>query len=90
MLYSKLVLFSYCDIAYMYYFADLHGIDPVFKKFSSSEKVSGLLHSLGYRRPVIIQSMYIFKVLPFHGEVCEVYNTNVLNRILILKNDIVF
>lgn len=41
----------------------LHELDPVFKNISCSEKVSGLLVSLGFRRPVIIQSMYIFKVL---------------------------
>ncbi|KAM7484657.1 hypothetical protein LguiA_000666 [Lonicera macranthoides] len=39
----------------------LHEIEPVFKKFSYSEKLSSLLFSLGYKRPVIIQSMYIFK-----------------------------
>ncbi|KAJ6745813.1 PHYTANOYL-COA DIOXYGENASE DOMAIN-CONTAINING PROTEIN 1 [Salix koriyanagi] len=32
------------------------------KGFSTSEKVSGLLFSLGYKKPVIVQSMYIFKV----------------------------
>ncbi|XP_031286105.1 phytanoyl-CoA dioxygenase [Pistacia vera] len=47
----------------------LHEIDPVFKKVSSSEKVSDLLHSLGYKRPVIIQSMYIFKQPGIGGEV---------------------
>ncbi|PPR95332.1 hypothetical protein GOBAR_AA25336 [Gossypium barbadense] len=41
----------------------LHEIDPVFKEFSCSEKVSSLLFSLGYKKPVIIQSMYIFKIL---------------------------
>ncbi|CAN1151541.1 Phytanoyl-CoA dioxygenase [Linum perenne] len=40
----------------------LHELDPVFRKFSCSERVSSLLLSLGYKRPVIIQSMYIFKV----------------------------
>ncbi|KAL6577581.1 hypothetical protein OROMI_009909 [Orobanche minor] len=47
----------------------LHEKDPVFKSFSSSEKVSSLLFSLGYRRPVIIQSMYIFKQPGIGGEV---------------------
>lgn len=42
--------------------AALHEKDPVFNKFSSSDKVSGMLRSLGYQRPVVIQSMYIFKV----------------------------
>ncbi|CAH9064646.1 unnamed protein product [Cuscuta epithymum] len=47
----------------------LHEIDPVFKKFSSPEKVSGLLQSLGYQRPVALQSMYIFKQPGIGGEV---------------------
>ncbi|WVZ24425.1 hypothetical protein V8G54_002969 [Vigna mungo] len=29
----------------------LHEIDPAFKKFSSSEKISSLMYSLGYKRP---------------------------------------
>ncbi|XWS34492.1 hypothetical protein CRYUN_Cryun21dG0042900 [Craigia yunnanensis] len=36
-------------------------IDQVFKEFSCSEKVLSLLFSLGYKRPAVIQSMYIFK-----------------------------
>ncbi|KAJ4709748.1 Phytanoyl-CoA dioxygenase [Melia azedarach] len=47
----------------------LHEIDPVFKKISCSEKISNLLRSLGYKRPVIIQSMYIFKQPGIGGEV---------------------
>ncbi|GMH01985.1 hypothetical protein Nepgr_003824 [Nepenthes gracilis] len=47
----------------------LHELDPVFRKFSSSEKMSGLLSSLSYKRPVIIQSMYIFKQPGIGGEV---------------------
>ncbi|KAJ0976056.1 hypothetical protein J5N97_018021 [Dioscorea zingiberensis] len=47
----------------------LHEIDPVFKKFSYSGKISGLFLSLGYKRPVIIQSMYIFKQPGIGGEV---------------------
>lgn len=47
----------------------LHELDPVFKGFSSSEKCSGLLLSLGYKKPVIIQSMYIFKQPGIGGEV---------------------
>ncbi|KAB5553084.1 hypothetical protein DKX38_010395 [Salix brachista] len=46
----------------------LHELDPVFKGFSSSEKVSGLLFSLGYKKPVIVQSMYIFKLRPDYGK----------------------
>ncbi|KAK7849376.1 phytanoyl-coa dioxygenase [Quercus suber] len=47
----------------------LHEIEPAFKKFSSSEKFSSLMFSLGYKRPVIIQSMYIFKQPGIGGEV---------------------
>ncbi|XP_015960267.1 phytanoyl-CoA dioxygenase [Arachis duranensis] len=47
----------------------LHEIEPTFKKFSSSNKVSSLMCSLGYKRPVIMQSMYIFKQPGIGGEV---------------------
>ncbi|CAI9278499.1 unnamed protein product [Lactuca saligna] len=47
----------------------LHDHDPVFKKVSCSDKMSGILQSLGYKRPVIIQSMYIFKQPGIGGEV---------------------
>ncbi|XP_027098551.1 phytanoyl-CoA dioxygenase-like [Coffea arabica] len=47
----------------------LDELDPVFKKFSRSDKLSGLLLSLGYKKPVIIQSMYIFKQPGIGGEV---------------------
>ncbi|XP_034227134.1 phytanoyl-CoA dioxygenase isoform X2 [Prunus dulcis] len=47
----------------------LHELDPVFKGFSYSEKVSSLFSSLGYKRPIIIQSMYIFKQPGIGGEV---------------------
>ncbi|XP_020092594.1 phytanoyl-CoA dioxygenase 1 isoform X5 [Ananas comosus] len=39
----------------------LSELDPVFRKFSFSGKVCSMLFSLGYKRPVVIQSMYIFK-----------------------------
>ncbi|KAL8112264.1 hypothetical protein AgCh_019821 [Apium graveolens] len=47
----------------------LHENEPEFKKFSCSNKMSSLLHSFGYKRPVIIQSMYIFKQPGIGGEV---------------------
>lgn len=47
----------------------LHEHDPVFKEFSSSKEFSSLLSSLGYKRPVVIQSMYIFKQPGIGGEV---------------------
>ncbi|XP_020582145.1 phytanoyl-CoA dioxygenase isoform X2 [Phalaenopsis equestris] len=47
----------------------LHEIDPIFNKFSNSEKISSIFCSLGYKRPVVIQSMYIFKQPGIGGEV---------------------
>ncbi|CAL5413613.1 unnamed protein product [Camellia sinensis] len=47
----------------------LHEIDPVFKKFSCSERLSSLLLSLDYKRPMIIQSMYIFKLSEAEKEI---------------------
>lgn len=42
--------------------AALHEIEPVFRKFTNAENISNMFRSLGYKRPVVIQSMYIFKV----------------------------
>lgn len=47
----------------------LHDLDPEYKKFSYSPKISALLRSLKYKRPVVIQSMYIFKQPGIGGEV---------------------
>lgn len=47
----------------------LHDLDPVFRDFSRSEKVSALAASLGYKRPAPIQSMYIYKQPGIGGEV---------------------
>ncbi|CAI0383332.1 unnamed protein product [Linum tenue] len=47
----------------------LHELDPVFKKFSCSPRISSLLLSLGYKSPAIVQSMYIFKQPGIGGEV---------------------
>lgn len=47
----------------------LHELEPAFRRFSCSEKISSLLSSLGYKRPVIMQSMYIFKQPGIGGEV---------------------
>ncbi|KAF5193202.1 Phytanoyl-coa dioxygenase domain-containing protein 1-like [Thalictrum thalictroides] len=47
----------------------LHEHDPVFKSFCQSEQISHMLVSFGYKRPVIIQSMYIFKQPGIGGEV---------------------
>ena len=42
--------------------AALHDLDPEFCSFSRSEKVAAVLQSLNIRRPLPVQSMYIFKV----------------------------
>uniref|UniRef100_A0A0D9VY10 Fe2OG dioxygenase domain-containing protein n=1 Tax=Leersia perrieri TaxID=77586 RepID=A0A0D9VY10_9ORYZ len=47
----------------------LHELDPVFKKFSFSANISSLFSSLSYKRPAVIQSMYIFKQPGIGGEV---------------------
>lgn len=49
-------------LRHLSWYAALHELDPVFKKFSFSESVASLFSSLGYKRPAVIQSMYIFKV----------------------------
>jgi phytanoyl-CoA hydroxylase len=47
----------------------LHFLDPVFRDFSQSDKVKRLVKSLGYKDPVLPQSMYIFKQGKIGGEV---------------------
>ncbi|CAL5226868.1 g9740 [Coccomyxa viridis] len=47
----------------------LHDLDPEFCSFSRSEKVAAVLQSLNIRRPLPVQSMYIFKQPKIGGEV---------------------
>jgi phytanoyl-CoA hydroxylase len=47
----------------------MHDLDPVFRQFSRSEKMKALIASLGYKKPLPIQSMYIFKQPGIGGEV---------------------
>ncbi|GIL86249.1 hypothetical protein Vretimale_13750 [Volvox reticuliferus] len=47
----------------------LHDLDPVFREFSRSPAVCNVLRSLGYKRPLPVQSMYIFKQPSIGGEV---------------------
>lgn len=47
----------------------LHDLDPVFERFSRTPALRSLAASLGYRRPVLVQSMYIFKQPRIGGEV---------------------
>lgn len=47
----------------------LHTLDPVFSKFSHSEKILQLYKDLSLQDPFIVQSMYIFKHAGVGGEV---------------------
>jgi phytanoyl-CoA hydroxylase len=47
----------------------LHDLDPVFQKFSRSEKVKELAHAIGFADSLLLQSMYIFKQPNIGGEV---------------------
>jgi phytanoyl-CoA hydroxylase len=47
----------------------LHDLDPVFEEFSRAPEVESLVRSLGVRRPLLLQSMYIFKQPGIGGEV---------------------
>ncbi|MBV8858785.1 MAG: phytanoyl-CoA dioxygenase family protein [Acidobacteria bacterium] len=47
----------------------LHDLDPVFESFSRTPGLQSLVGSLGYRRPLLVQSMYIFKQPAIGGEV---------------------
>jgi phytanoyl-CoA hydroxylase len=47
----------------------LHDLDPVFDDFSRAPALKSLVGSLGYARPLLVQSMYIFKQPRIGGEV---------------------
>lgn len=47
----------------------LHDLDPEFRAFSRKERVAAIMSSLGYRKPLPVQSMYIFKQPGIGGEV---------------------
>jgi phytanoyl-CoA hydroxylase len=47
----------------------MHDLDPVFDAFSRTLALAGVVDSLGYDDPVILQSMYIFKPPRIGGEV---------------------
>lgn len=47
----------------------LHDLDPVFDNFSRTPALASLVGSLGYARPLLVQSMYIFKQPHIGGEV---------------------
>jgi len=39
----------------------LHAFDPVFKEATFSQNVKNVVKSLGYRKPIVCQSMYVLK-----------------------------
>lgn len=45
-----------------FYFAALHFLNPEFKEATFSPKLEVMLRKLGFKKPAIPQSMYIFKV----------------------------
>ncbi len=47
----------------------LHDLDPVFDAFSRTPKIASLIADLQFKRPLLIQSMYIFKQPNIGGEV---------------------
>ena len=47
----------------------LHDLDPVFDRFSRSDKIKQLSADLGIQNPLLLQSMYIFKQPNIGGEV---------------------
>src|SRR5947207_2516421 len=47
----------------------LHDLDPAFRRFSRAPALAALAGSLGYERPLLVQSMYIFKQPEIGGEV---------------------
>lgn len=47
----------------------LHDLDPVFDRFSRAEKIAGLAKAIGFDKPRLVQSMYIFKQPNIGGEV---------------------
>lgn len=47
----------------------MHDLDPAFDAFSRSAKLRRLAGEIGFRRPLLLQSMYIFKQPRIGGEV---------------------
>lgn len=58
-----------------------HDENPVFRKFCYSEKIKNLFRALGYIKPMIVQSMYIFKSKRIGGEVgSHIDNTFIISN----------
>lgn len=48
----------------------LHLRDPLFQRFSFDARIAAICQQLGYKKPALMQSMYIFKQAGIGGEVC--------------------
>ncbi|MGE0883929.1 MAG: phytanoyl-CoA dioxygenase family protein [Blastocatellales bacterium] len=47
----------------------LHDLDPVFERFSRKPQLAAIAGDLGFQKPLLLQSMYIFKQPNIGGEV---------------------
>lgn len=47
----------------------LHDLDAIFNQFSRTTEIAALVSDLGYKQPLLLQSMYIFKQPNIGGEV---------------------
>jgi phytanoyl-CoA hydroxylase len=47
----------------------LHDLDPIFERFSRTDRIKEIATSIGIKRPLLLQSMYIFKQPNIGGEV---------------------
>jgi phytanoyl-CoA hydroxylase len=53
----------------------MHEYDPVFKAFSDCKEFKNIIYDLGYKKPVLVQSMYIFKQ-PYIGGAVSPHQDN--------------
>lgn len=47
----------------------LHALNPVFKEITFDDQIKEIIKSIGYQKPIVCQSMYIFKQPFIGGEV---------------------
>jgi len=66
----------------------LHEKDEIFKKFSYSEKIYNYCRDLGYKKPSLIQSMWIFKSKKIGGEVVPHQDSTFLFSESVIENRI--
>ena len=48
----------------------IHDQDAIFNKFSRSEKIQKVAKEIGFKNPLLAQSMYFFKNQKIAGEIC--------------------